>query len=55
MTRKVDGMLRQLSALKNYVEDLAESLTDTQAVALQATINTAWEILDRRTEKRRIQ
>ena len=48
MTTKVLGMLEQVSALKDYLEEHAEELSDGQANSLQMSIDTAWGIADRR-------
>lgn len=48
MTTKVLGMLEQVNALKDYLEENAEALSDIQAKKLQEAVDNCWIIACRR-------
>ena len=52
MTTKVCSMLEQVQALKEFLEERSETLTDKQAVALQVKVDELWAIADRRGSER---
>ena len=53
MTTRVCNMLEQVQALKEFLEEHSETLTDKQAVALQVKVDELWAIADRRSIERR--
>lgn len=52
MTTKVLGMLEQVGALKDYLDEHSEDLSDGQARLLQEAINKCWTIACRRNKQR---
>ena len=54
MTTKVCSMLEQVQALKEFLEEHSETLTDKQAVALQVKVDELWGIADRRGSHRSV-
>ena len=54
MTTKVCSILEQVQALKEFLEERSETLTDKQAVALQVKVDELWGIADRRGSHRSV-
>ena len=52
MTTKTLQMLEQLQALKDYLDEHANELSDKQSGALGMAIATCWEIACRRSKSR---
>ena len=48
MTQRVLTMLEQVSALKDYLEENAEELTDEQAKQLGSAVASCWTVACRR-------